>query len=101
MPEPIKAVTKRFYPALLGLVNMDDLPEFLNFAESGLDVMLSKVFYKNFQYSKSFRSDAAFYSLDVTLVRIKEVNYEWQNGKLYYNCITYRNSLAYEYERVV
>lgn len=65
MPEPIKAVTKRFYPALSDLITVDDLPEFLNFAESGLDVLLSKVFYKNFQFSKSFRGDAAFYSLDV------------------------------------
>ena len=43
MPEPIKAVTKIFYPALSDLITVDDLPEFLNFAKSELDVLLSMV----------------------------------------------------------
>jgi len=58
-------VTKRFYPALSEVITEDDLPEFLHFAEQGLGVVLQNIYYKNLQYSKSYRGDAAFYSLDI------------------------------------
>lgn len=60
-----KAVTKRYYPALSEMLTVDDLPEFLHFAENGLNFLLDRIHYKNFQYSKSYRGDAAFYSLDI------------------------------------
>lgn len=60
-----KAVTKRYYPALSEMITVDDLPEFLHFAENGLNFLLDRIHYKNFQYSKSYRGDAAFYSLDI------------------------------------
>ncbi|EDM33906.1 hypothetical protein PBAL39_05946 [Pedobacter sp. BAL39] len=60
-----KAVTKRYYPALSEVITVDDLPEFLHFAEDGLNALLDKIHYKNLQYSKSYRGDGAFYSLDI------------------------------------
>jgi hypothetical protein len=58
-------ITKRYYPALSEVITVDDLPEFLHFAEDGLNLLLDKIHYKNLQYSKSYRGDAAFYSLDI------------------------------------
>lgn len=60
-----KSVTKRYYPALSEMITADDLPEFLHFAENGLSHVLDHIHYKNFQYSKSYRGDAAFYGLDI------------------------------------
>lgn len=59
------AITKRYYPALSEVIQADDLPEFLHFAENGLSSILDHIHYKNFQYSKSARGDSAFYSLDI------------------------------------
>ncbi|WP_316841307.1 hypothetical protein [Pedobacter gandavensis] len=59
------AITKRYYPALSEVIKVDDLPEFLHFAENGLGSILDHIHYKNFQYSKSPRGDSAFYSLDI------------------------------------
>jgi len=36
MPSTTNAVTKRYYPALSEVIAIDDLPEFLHFAEDGL-----------------------------------------------------------------
>ena len=55
-----KPVTKRYYPALSEVITVDDLPKFLHFAETGLNTLLDKIHYKNLQYSKSIRGDAAF-----------------------------------------
>ncbi|WP_145861289.1 hypothetical protein [Pedobacter suwonensis] len=60
-----QVVTRRFYPALSEVITVDDLPEFLHFAENGLNQLLDKIHYKNLQYSKSQRGDSAFYSLDI------------------------------------
>ncbi|WP_316768696.1 hypothetical protein [Pedobacter frigiditerrae] len=60
-----KPVTKRYYPALSEMITVDDLPEFLHFAETGLNSLLNRIHYKNFQFSKSARGDSAFYSLDI------------------------------------
>ncbi|WP_412468371.1 hypothetical protein [Pedobacter sp. KLB.chiD] len=65
MPTAKKAVTNRYYPALSEVITVDDLPEFLHFAENGLNLLLDKIHYKNLQYSKSQRGDSAFYSLDI------------------------------------
>lgn len=60
-----KVVTRRYYPALSEVITIADLPEFLHFAENGLNQLLDKIHYKNLQYSKSQRGDSAFYSLDI------------------------------------
>ena len=65
MPTTTNAITKRYYPALSEVITVDDLPEFLHFAEDGLSSLLDVIHYKNLQYSKSSRGDAAFYSLDI------------------------------------
>lgn len=64
------AVTKRYYPALSEVITVDDLPEFLHFAEDGLNTLLDKIHYKDLQYSKSPRGDSAFYSLDIVAKNI-------------------------------
>lgn len=58
-------IAKRYYPRLSEVVTLQDLPEFLNFLENGLDQVFDRIHYKNLQYSKSFNGDAAFYSLDL------------------------------------
>jgi hypothetical protein len=63
-------VTKRFYPSLSSVMSVDDLPEFLHFAESGLEALLDRIHFKNLQFSKSYRGDAAFYSLDIVTKNI-------------------------------
>ncbi|WP_293787273.1 hypothetical protein [uncultured Pedobacter sp.] len=70
MPTAKKAVINRYYPALSEVITVDDLPEFLHFAENGLDQLLDKIHYKNLQYSKSQRGDSAFYSLDIVTSNI-------------------------------
>lgn len=65
---PITAVpipTARYYPRLSEIVTVDDLPEFLSFVEDGLNTIFDKIHYKNLQYSKGYRGDSAFYSLDI------------------------------------
>lgn len=63
-------ITNRYYPALSEVITVGDLPEFLNFAEEGLNGLLDRVHYKNLQYSRSQRGDAAYYSLDVVAKNI-------------------------------
>lgn len=60
MPTP-----KRFYPTLASVVSTDDLPEVLGFIKDGLSTMLGKIHFKDLQYSKSPKGDAAFYSLSI------------------------------------
>ena len=60
MPTP-----KRFYPTLATVVSTDDLPEVLGFIKDGLSTMLDKIHFKDLQYSKSPKGDAAFYSLSI------------------------------------
>lgn len=65
---PITAVpipTPRYYPRLSEIVAVDDLPEFLSFVQNGLNSIFDKIHYKNLQYSKGYRGDSAFYSLDI------------------------------------
>jgi hypothetical protein len=60
---PIPAA--RYYPRLSEVITVDDLPEFLSFVENGLNSIFDKIHYKNLQYSKGYRGDSAFYSLDI------------------------------------
>jgi len=67
MPDtnPPIVVAKRYYPRLSEIVTVNDLPEFLSFVQEGLNAIFDKIHYKNLQYSKSYRGDSAFYSLDI------------------------------------
>jgi len=66
MPEnTTPVIAKRYYPRLSEIVTVDDLPEFLSFVQDGLNAIFDKIHYKNLQYSKSYRGDGAFYSLDI------------------------------------
>ena len=58
-------VSPRYYPRLSEIVTVDELPQFLSFVQDGLNAIFERLHYKNLQYSKSFRGDSAFYSLDV------------------------------------
>ncbi len=61
-----------FYPALNSIVDLDVLPEQLSFVKDGPDDLLAKLFFKDFQYSKSPRGDAAHYS--PKLVSLKRID---------------------------
>ncbi|HKX87296.1 MAG TPA: hypothetical protein VJL37_11540 [Flavobacterium sp.] len=66
MPPPnTPAVVKRYYPALSSVVSLDDFPESLGFIKQGLQSLFSKIHYKDLQYKKSPKGDAAFYSLTI------------------------------------
>ncbi|MBP4136952.1 hypothetical protein [Flavobacterium geliluteum] len=62
---PIPAATPRYYPRLSEVITVDELPEFLSFVQNGLNAIFDKIHYKNLQYSKGYRGDSAFYSLDI------------------------------------
>ncbi|WP_395654555.1 hypothetical protein [Flavobacterium sp.] len=64
-PAPPVAVTRRYYPTLSTIVNEDDIPEILGFIKEGLVNLLGKIHYKDLQYNKSPRGDAAFYGLTI------------------------------------
>ena len=58
-------VARRFYPALSSVVSLDNIPNELAFIKTGLTKLLNKIYYKDLQFSKSPRGDAAFYSLSI------------------------------------
>lgn len=58
-------VTRRYYPTLSSVMSQDDIPEILGFVKDGILWLFDKIHYKDLQYSKSPRGDAAFYSLSV------------------------------------
>lgn len=58
-------IAKRYYPTLASVITEDDIPEILGFLKEGLQGLLSKIHYKDLQYSKSPTGDAAFYSLSI------------------------------------
>jgi hypothetical protein len=62
---PVPSPTARYYPRLSEVITIDDLPEFLSFVQDGFNNIFDKIHYKNLQYSKSYRGDSAFYSLDI------------------------------------
>jgi hypothetical protein len=60
-----------FYPSLATIIPVDSLPNELGFIKDGLTNLLSKVYYRNLQYSINERGDKGFYSLSiVSLTRI-------------------------------
>ena len=58
-------VALRFYPTLASIVDQDDIPEELGFIKDGIAFIFDNVHFKDLQYSKSPRGDAAFYSLSI------------------------------------
>lgn len=62
-PQP--PVTRRYYPTLSSVMSQDDIPEILGFVKDGILWLFDKIHYKDLQYSKSPRGDAAFYSLSL------------------------------------
>lgn len=55
----------RYYPALSDIMKTDDLPDFLSFIKDGLQAIFDKIYYKDYQVSKSISGSSAFYSLDL------------------------------------
>jgi hypothetical protein len=63
--------TQTFNPPISNLVEIDNLPDELGFVKDGLSNLLSKIYYRDLQFSKNAKGDAAFYSLQiVSLQRI-------------------------------
>lgn len=54
-----------YYPAITDIVRPDDLPEFLSFIKTGLEAVLSKIYYKDYYFSKNISGSEAFYSLSI------------------------------------
>ncbi|QTD39024.1 hypothetical protein JL193_07180 [Polaribacter batillariae] len=65
MPEINNIPTKRYYPTLSSVVTEEDIPDILGFLKDGISNLLKKVHFKDLQFSKSARGDAAFYSLSI------------------------------------
>ncbi|MXN92322.1 hypothetical protein GR160_13925 [Flavobacterium sp. Sd200] len=65
MPAITPTIARRYYPRLSEIVSVEELPEFLSFLQEASNAIFSKIHYKNLQYSKSYRGDSAFYSLDI------------------------------------
>ena len=59
------AITRRYYPTLSSIVSEDDFPEILGFIKDGILNLFERIHYKDLQYNKSARGDAAFYSLSI------------------------------------
>ena len=54
-----------FYPSIVEVLPVDALPNELGFVKDGVSALLSKVFYKNLQYTINDRGDVAFYSISI------------------------------------
>lgn len=63
MPTP--PIVNRYYPALSSVVSLDDFPESLGFLKQAITQLFDKIHYKDLQYKKSPKGDAAFYSLTI------------------------------------
>ncbi|MHC0445867.1 hypothetical protein ACWA1F_10670 [Flavobacterium sp. 3-218] len=55
----------KYYPSLSDLMKPEDLPDFLSFIKDGLQSVFDKMYYKDYQTSKSTSGSSAFYSLDI------------------------------------
>ena len=58
-------LVRRFYPTLSSVVTQDEIPDALGFIKDGIVFLFDKIHFKDLQYSKSPRGDAAFYSLSI------------------------------------
>lgn len=54
-----------FFPPITTILQLENLPEELSFVQNGLNSLLQNLYYRDLQFSKSPRGDAAFYSLKV------------------------------------
>ncbi|MEM6721736.1 MAG: hypothetical protein AAF611_20580 [Bacteroidota bacterium] len=63
-------VAHRYYPKLSSVVSTDDIPDILGFIKDGIVYLFDKIHYKDLQYNKSPRGDAAFYSLSIVSQRL-------------------------------
>ncbi|MDJ0835793.1 MAG: hypothetical protein QNK37_04705 [Acidobacteriota bacterium] len=63
-----------FYPPLTDILPVDALPEELGFLKDGVADLLSKVYFKDLQYTRNDRGDSAFYSLSI--VSLKRIDIE-------------------------
>ena len=83
MPEN-NSITSRYYPSLRDLVDKKKVPAFLHTFlygdpdDSTKPGALSKIHYRNLQFTKSSNGDSASYSLD--LVSKEEIGYELPRG---------------------
>ena len=83
MPEN-KAITLRYYPSLVDLVDKKKVPAFLHIFlfgdpdDSTKPGALSKIHYRNLQVTKSSKGDSASYNLE--LVTKKKIDYELPGG---------------------
>ncbi len=59
------AYAPRFYPTLASVLEEDQIPDILGFVKDGIFLIFNKIHYKNLQYHKSAKGDAAFYSLSL------------------------------------
>jgi hypothetical protein len=62
---PTTPTDYKYYPALSDLIKPEDLPDFLSFIKDGLQEVFDKMYYKDYQTSKSTSGSSAFYSLDI------------------------------------
>ena len=62
---PTTPVTYNYYPSLSDLMKPQDLPDFLSFIKDGLQAVFDKMYYKDYQTSRSITGSSAFYSLDI------------------------------------
>jgi len=56
-----------FLPSIASIINLDALPENLQFIESGVDLLFNDIYFRELQYSISDKGDEAFYSLVLVL----------------------------------
>ncbi len=62
---PTTPATYNYYPSLSDLMKPQDLPDFLSFIKDGLQAVFDKMYYKDYQTSRSISGSSAFYSLDI------------------------------------
>ncbi|GGG35427.1 hypothetical protein GCM10011344_40330 [Dokdonia pacifica] len=66
MADPVNnPVTPRYYPTLSSVVSPEDIPDILGFIKEGILSLFDNIHYKDLQYNKSARGDAAFYNLSI------------------------------------
>ncbi len=58
-------IKSRYYPRLSSVISEEDIPDILGVIKTGIVNLLDRVFFKDFQFSKSDNGDAAFYSLSI------------------------------------
>lgn len=54
-----------FYQPISNILEVEALPDQLGFVKDGISNLLSNIHYRDLQYSKNARGDAAFYSLSI------------------------------------